>query len=380
MKILNLLNLQPNFKSVIPFFAASGVAMLGGPQLCNAQAPAVPKHYVCYTAASPLKIDGKLNEKSWKKAEWTELFLDIEGLKKPLPYQNTKAKMLWDEKYLYIGTEIEEEHIWAYQDKKDQIVFLENDFEVFIDPDGDTHNYYELEINAINNSFDLFLPKPYRNGGKPKLDWDIDGLLSAVTIQGALNKNTDKDKKWILEIAIPLASLSTQDVAAVTPEDGSIWRINFSRVNWQTEFIDGKYIRKKNPETGKNIPEYNWVWSPQGVINMHVPEKWGFLQFSKLPAGKGTVKFTLPPAEKMKILAREVYEMQLQHRRKFKRFAADTTELFAENKPASANERPGNIYIGSEQLVTISNEKENLKVIVDQDGKITVANITTPVK
>lgn len=380
MKILNLLNIKPNFISTGRFLTALSVAFFAGNINCNAQAPAVPKHYICYTTP-PLDIDGKLKEKSWKQAAWTDLFLDIEGLRMPLPYQKTKAKMLWDQEYLYIGTEIEEEHIWAYQDKKDQIVYLENDFEVFIDPDGDTHNYYELEINAINNSFDLFLPKPYRNGGKPKLDWDINGLKSAVTIRGTLNKNTDKDKKWTLEIAIPFASLSLQDVAPVTPQDSAIWRINFSRVNWQTEYIDGKYVRKKNPETGKNIPEYNWVWSPQGVINMHVPEKWGFLQFSKLPVAKGKVDFILPQAEKMKILAREVYEMQLQHRRKYKRYAADTTQLFADGKPVSFDDRLLNIQISDEkQLVTVCNEQDNLKVTVDQEGKIFVSSISTPVK
>ena len=380
MKILNLLNFKPNFIHSGKFLTALGLTFFAGYFPCNAQAPAVPKHYVCYTTP-PLHIDGKLNEKSWKKAEWTDLFLDIEGLRMPLPYQKTKAKMLWNKEYLYIGTEIEEEHIWAYQDKKDQIVYLENDFEVFIDPDGDTHNYYELEINAINNSFDLFLPKPYRNGGKPKLDWNIDGLKSAVTIQGTLNKKADKDKKWTLEVAIPLASLSLQDVAPIMPQDGSIWRINFSRVNWQTEYIDGKYVRKKNPETGKNIPEYNWVWSPQGVINMHVPEKWGFLQFSTLPAGKGAVDFILPQAEKMKILAREVYEMQLQHRRKYKRFAADATQLFADGKPISIDDRLLNIQISDEKhLVTVCDDKENLKVVVDQEGKTMVSSISTPVK
>jgi hypothetical protein len=32
-----------------------------------------------------------------------------------------------------------------------------------------------------------------------------------------------------------------------------------------------------------NVPglrEDNWVWSPQYSINMHLPERWGFIQFS----------------------------------------------------------------------------------------------------
>jgi len=43
---------------------------------------------------------------------------------------------------------------------RDSIIYLDNDFEVFIDPDGDTHNYYELEINALNTVWDLLLVKP----------------------------------------------------------------------------------------------------------------------------------------------------------------------------------------------------------------------------
>ncbi|QRR04183.1 carbohydrate-binding family 9-like protein [Dyadobacter sandarakinus] len=225
-------------------------------------------------------IDGKLSESDWKKVEWTPRFVDIEGDKKPLPLQNTQVKMLWDNDYLYIAAVMEEEHIWAYQDKKDQVVFLENDFEVFIDPDGDTDNYYELEINAINNSFDLFLPKPYRKGGKPDIKWNIEGLKSAVSIEGTLNNAADTDKQWTLEIAIPFKSLSTGQVAAVMPQDGTSWRINFSRVNWRHETDkDGRYMRSRNAETNKVLPEYNWVWSPQGIINMHYPEYWGYLHF-----------------------------------------------------------------------------------------------------
>jgi hypothetical protein len=257
--------------------------------------PANPaKSYICYKTDKKINIDGKLNEGSWKKAEWTSSFVDIEGDKKPLPLQETRVKMLWDEEYLYIATIIEEEHIWAYQDKKDQIVYLENDFEVFIDPDGDTDNYYELEINAINNTFDLFLPKTYRRGGKAQLKWNIKNLKSAVTIDGTLNNSKDKDKRWTLEIAIPFESLSTDQVKAIIPENNSEWRINFSRVNWQhTIGDDGKYSRKRNPETNKVVPEYNWVWSPQGIINMHYPEYWGYLHFSTQKPGRAKTDDTV---------------------------------------------------------------------------------------
>ncbi len=263
------------------------LAVMTGMATVTAQTPPTPKSYICYRAEKAISIDGKLDERSWKKAAWTSSFVDIEGDKKPLPLQETRVKMLWDDEYLYIAAQIEEEHIWAYQDKKDQIVYLENDFEVFIDPDGDTDNYYELEVNAINNTFDLFLPKPYRKGGRAQLKWDIKGLKSAVSVYGTLNDAKDKDKRWFVEIAIPFASLSTENVKPVIPAETSEWRINFSRVNWQHEVDQqGRYSRKRNAETGKITPEYNWVWSPQGIINMHYPEYWGKLVFSGEKVGK----------------------------------------------------------------------------------------------
>ncbi|SEI44541.1 Carbohydrate family 9 binding domain-like [Dyadobacter sp. SG02] len=285
MKNFNLIGRKSRFHV---FQAASLLAAIAGTNTIDALAQALPtpKSYTCYRSEKGITIDGKLDERSWKKAAWTSSFVDIEGDKKPLPLQETRAKMLWDDEYLYIAAQIEEEHIWAYQDKKDQIVYLENDFEVFIDPDGDTENYYELEINAINNTFDLFLPKTYRKGGKAQLKWDIKGLKSAVSVYGTVNNAKDKDKRWVVEIAIPFSSLSTENVKPLIPADGSEWRINFSRVNWQHEVgEDGRYKRKRNAETGKIVPEYNWVWSPQGIINMHYPEYWGKLIFSGEKSG-----------------------------------------------------------------------------------------------
>ena len=38
-------------------------------------------------------------------------------------------------------------------------VFNDNDFEIFVDPDGSTHGYKEIEINAIRTIFDLLMNK-----------------------------------------------------------------------------------------------------------------------------------------------------------------------------------------------------------------------------
>ena len=103
-----------------------------------------PRTYVCYKADSPVVIDGKLDDIAWKRSDWTESFVDIEGDLKPKPFYDTKAKMLWDDNYFYFGVEMEEPHVWATLKERDAVIYYDNDFEIFLDPDGDTHNYLSL--------------------------------------------------------------------------------------------------------------------------------------------------------------------------------------------------------------------------------------------
>jgi hypothetical protein len=266
-----------------------------------------PRGYVCYRTSSPVLIDGIIDEKAWKDAPWTEDFVDIEGAAKPLPRLKTHAKLLWDDSNLYVAAEIEEPHVWANLRQRDTVIFFDNDFEVFIDPDGDTQAYYELEVNALATAWDLLLLKPYRDGGPPVTGWNIAGLSVATHIDGTINNPADIDKGWTAEIRIPLAALKECAGPSGLPKAGDKWRIDFSRVEWRTIIDNGTYKKELNPATGKPFPEDNWVWSPQGRINMHMPEMWGFLQFSSLEAGHGTEAFIPDPDLQLKWALRMIY-------------------------------------------------------------------------
>jgi hypothetical protein len=189
--------------------------------------------------------------------------------------------MLWDDKFLYVFAKLYENHIWGDITKRDEVIYYNNDFEVFINPNDDVFSYGEIEINALGTEWDLFLNRPYRLKGKADSSWDINGLKSAVYINGTLNDPNDLDDYWTVEIAIPLKEIEKLNTSRKDEKviSGDVWRINFSRVNWDFEINNGVYSRKK--ENGKYLPEYNWVWSPQGIINMHVPENWGYLVFSE---------------------------------------------------------------------------------------------------
>lgn len=237
----------------------------------------IARKYVVYQTDNAFNINGIPDESDWDMVSFTEEFIDIEG--EIVPQYSTRVKMLWDKRYLYVYAEMEEPHIWAKLKDHDAVIYQDNDFEVFIDPDNDGRNYSEIEINALNTTWDLILDKPYRLGGTANDYFELVELESAVYIDGTLNNPEDIDNYWAVEMAIPLeAVLLAKHRQKKFPSDKDIWRVNFSRVEWQFDIVDGKYIRKK--KNGKLLPEMNWVWSPMGEINMHIPELWGYIQFT----------------------------------------------------------------------------------------------------
>jgi hypothetical protein len=253
-----------------------------------------PRVYVCPRTTEALVIDGQLDEAAWTQAPESAAFCDIRGPQAGTPRHETRARLLWDDTYLYVGAVLAEPHLWATYTQRDAVIFHENDFEVFIDPDGDCHNYAELEINALNTVWDLFLVKPYRDGG-PALDgWDIKGLRTAVHLDGTLNDPGDTDGGWSVEIAIPWSALKEcAGGVACPPAPNDAWRLNFSRVQWQRRIEKGAYVKSTGAD-GKALPEDNWVWSPQGLIAMHYPEFWGFVVFSDQPAGAAPPAGVIP--------------------------------------------------------------------------------------
>ena len=149
--------------------------------------------------------------------------------------------------------------------------------------------------------------KPYRDGGPPVTSWNIAGLQVGTHVDGTINNPADIDKGWTAEIKIPLTVLKECSGPAGLPKPGDKWRIDFSRVEWRTLVENGSYVKEINPATGKPFPENNWVWSPQGRIDMHMPEMWGFLQFSGIEAGKGSEAFIPDPDLRLKWALRMIY-------------------------------------------------------------------------
>jgi len=269
-----------------------------------------PKSYDAKFAKAAPKLDGKLDDAAWALAPWTDEFLDIQGPALPAPRYKTRAKMLWDNEYFYIAAELKDPHVWATLKNHDDIVFRDNDFEVFIDPDGDTREYYELEVNVYGTIFDLFLYRRYKEDGPAEHGWNAEGLKTAIAVQGSVDDPTDTDTGWTLEWAIPWSAFKPpawdkpgfgeKQRGAAVPKDGETWRVNFSRVQWQHNW-EGKtapkaaekpindHFKQVPPTADESAkpryekvagkPEDNWVWTPQWQIDMHDPRWWGSVKF-----------------------------------------------------------------------------------------------------
>ena len=323
-----------------------------------------PRTYVCYKTKTPIVIDGKMDESSWENTDWTQLFVDIEGNKKPDPYFETRLKMLWDEKYFYFGAILEEPHVWATLTMRDAVIFKDNDFEIFLDPDGDTHNYYELEVNAFETEWDLILIKPYHDQAKVAVDsWDIPGLITKVHVDGSLNDPSDTDKGWNLEIAIPWKALE-ECAPNFHPQEGEQWKVNFSRVQWDVEIIEDQYVKT-------DAPEHNWVWSPQGLIYMHMPELWGIVQFTQAPPEQGNVEFQESKIDQIKWALRQVYYGQRNYFFKNDRYTASIKELNLIKKPVEDVPWPPKIVLTPSGWEAVAQWTDR-SILIRKDGKVWV--------
>jgi len=336
-------------------------------QKMNAQSP---RHYLCYKTNETIMIDGKMEDPAWEKAAWTQQFVDIEGLDKPAPTYPTQAKMLWDDEYFYIAAKLTEPHVWGTITERDAVIFQDNDFEIFIDPDGDGHNYYEFEMNAYNTVWDLLMLWPYHIGRGPNhvFNWNNPGLLTGVHISGTINDPNDTDEYWSVEIAFPWSALRELAPKRQAPASGDQWRVNFSRVDWHMNVLGGRYVKEKDPQTGKNLPPENWVWSPTGRIDMHRPETWAYVQFSDNPVDAQQESFRVDQEERLKWALWQLYYQQQTFYEKYGNYSEDPAHFTLPYAPDQTIQYQ--FYAGSKTFEITAGEKRESTWHIDHTGRV----------
>jgi len=214
--------------------------------------------YTCHRARSAIFIDGKLDDAAWKLAPRVDLVNAENG--KPVG-AHAESALLWDEQYLYVLFDVEDRDIWGTMTKRDDPVYTEEVVEVFLDPDGDCADYYEVNVSPRNTIFDYRVWNP--TGRQPDLDavgkaWTAVGMKTGVRVSGTIDNRNDLDSGWTVEMAIPYTPLRAR------PRVGDIWRFNLYRINL-------------TPET-----EFQ-AWSPTMTSPpaFHIPARFGKLIFKE---------------------------------------------------------------------------------------------------
>jgi hypothetical protein len=258
--------------------------------------------YTVYRTPRPLNLDGSLSDPAWKSAPWSPAFVDM-ATGGPALYE-THCAALWDDDGLYLGFRVEEPYPRAEQTERDSIIFRENDIEVFIDG-GDC--YYEFEINALGTVYEVFFiwRDAYRRGGRfdipefdlidraafsfagdfdrtqahfwwgthprgPRwafLDWDFPGMRSAVHVDGRLNDPTVRSRGWTVELAFPWQGMRhLANGRSLPPVEGDVWKLFLGRF--------------QNLPIGERTVQAAWCWTPHGVYDTHMPDKFTPFVFS----------------------------------------------------------------------------------------------------
>lgn len=230
-------------------FGASLVIML----LSAAATAAVPVYRVS-RATQPITIDGKLDDTGWTRAKEVKLVLNRDGSASPA---KTTARLLYDDKFLYVSFRAVDSNIFATMRKRDDHLWEEEVVEVFLQPDPAKKAYIELEVNPLNALVDIYLPdirKPL-----PPASWNSEKIRWAIKVDGTVDGRPG-DREWTCEIAFPFEDAAT--AAQTPPRPGDRWRMNLYRVE-----------RK---------PSYALIaWSPTRKDDFHIPSMFGELVFGR---------------------------------------------------------------------------------------------------
>ncbi len=258
--------------------------------------------YTVHRTPHPIAFTGRCDDPAWKAAPRSPAFVDMATGAPAL--LRTQASALWDDEALYIGFWIEEPYPEAHLTERDSIIFSENDVEVFIDG-GDC--YYELELNALGTVYEVFFlwrdtltpgsrfdtpefdPRwrdalsfggdydrqvaSFWRGTHPRgtrwayLDWDLPGLQVKTHVEGTLNDRSVRSSGWTAEIVLPWAGMAPlANGRSLPPKDGDEWRLFFGRF--------------QQLEVGEKRVQAAWCWSPHGIYDTHMPEKFTPVRFS----------------------------------------------------------------------------------------------------
>ena len=249
-----------DFKKVLlkPLILA---ALLLAFAVCNrTEEPAAPDYQIIAAPTEAvMTVDGLLDEPAWQSAQTVTLAENRTGTAVSDSAVLTRVKTCYNPTTLFIAFICNDPDIWTTFTQRDEHLWEEEVVEVFLDTDREPSTYVEIEVSPANVLFDSYIVDPVHIDVPATKQYDLSAIQTAVAVEGTLNRRDDRDRRWTVEIAIPLAEV-IKDAKGVVPGQ-TTWRINFYRIN-----ADGG---------GKST---GYAWSPTGA-RFHKPEVFGVVRF-----------------------------------------------------------------------------------------------------
>jgi hypothetical protein len=213
--------------------------LAGAPEPAQEDVPTVTRSIECRWASGRLRIDGKIDEKSWADAMIVNHFVVFWEKRKARTA--TEARLLWDDRYLYFSAIMDDADLYGTVKERNGITWNDDVFELFFKPSVDKANefplqYYEFQVNVLNTQLELFMPSRGAGGYNRFGPLTKLGMESAVQFRDrrdTLNDYRDRDKGWTVEGRIPWTAFKA---AGGKPKPGDKWRFALCRYDYSVAF------------------------------------------------------------------------------------------------------------------------------------------------
>ena len=217
-------------RKTLPVFCAVLATVYQAAEAEKPKAPATSSrvtHECPHIGDRAIEIDGKIDESAWQLAKPMTSF-GIVRTDKTAAYK-TVARLVWDDKHLYVAFECTNDGIRATVKERDGRVWEGEAAELFFCPRGADAFYYEFEFNPLNAIYDSRVESwKYEDQVKNWEKWAKGfnaRIKSAVQVQRG---PAGKVAGWTVEASIPFQDLDVIDGKA--PAVGDVWLFNVFRV------------------------------------------------------------------------------------------------------------------------------------------------------
>ena len=218
---------------------AAAVIFCGCGSIKECKETAIPEITVT-KISEKIVLDGKLDEKVWAKAPAYTLGFVNEVAGWPAAerdrvlqdkYESAKVRFLYDDKYLYVGAELEDDDIITHLDHNQDLLYRGADtLEIFLSPENGMH-YWELYTTPSKFRTSFCFPAGGMLGLQEIFSNSMlmPGYETAFTVNGKINDHKVKDNGWTTEVRIPLAEIAKKGIKFAPTEK---WRILAARYNY----------------------------------------------------------------------------------------------------------------------------------------------------